>query len=146
MNMQLQTFENLLYIKTSEHIESKYLLQFDYYQIHTQMTIKNLLKQILNQYHKELLSQQHLASELIQTHHLVPIFVTDSIILTPLQSGRASLQYYINMYQVVSITSLKTHTKFHFKSNQSLIVPIPYTTCVSKWKSAHHLASLIALK
>ncbi|REH95230.1 hypothetical protein DOS67_07590 [Staphylococcus felis] len=136
-------YENLLYIKTSESHTHRNTLQFYHYHMHSNLSIKDLLKQILLTYQKDLLTQQRIASELVQTHHLIPIFASKSIILCPLQSNRAPVQYFINMNHVISITSLKDKTKFHFKMNHTLIVPIPFTLCLNKWKAAHALSILV---
>ncbi|MDO5374938.1 MAG: hypothetical protein Q4F01_01910 [Staphylococcus rostri] len=132
-------FESLLYIRTSQVTGQCLDLCFINHQTHTVLTFQALMKHILASHHKHWYTQKQLAYQALGQHHLTPIFISPKLILCPLQSRRAPIQYFINMQQVIGMSSHKAHTTIIFNSNQRIIVPFPYTFCVKKWKAAQIL-------
>ncbi|QLK86309.1 competence protein ComK [Staphylococcus sp. 17KM0847] len=136
-------FESLMYIKSSNKPNYRFDIHCTTHHYSIHLTLSDILQHILNAHHKHLKTQQQYAYELLNTYHLVPIYVTSQLVLCPLQSRRASLQYYINMSQVVGMSSQNTDTIIFFPHNESLIVPYPFLFCVKKWKSAQTLIHLM---
>lgn len=137
-------YNELLYLKTSENIQYQTNIFFRQFHLTSKLTLKNVLKQILYVYQKDFHTQQLLAREMIHMNHLIPLYISPSIVLSPLQSRRAPIQYYINMSHVIGLTSHKNSTFIHFKNNHTLNVPISFTICLKKWKDAHLLSSLLS--
>ncbi|UXR73186.1 hypothetical protein MUA48_07135 [Staphylococcus sp. IVB6238] len=135
-------FESLLYIKTSQHSNQNLDLYFLTHQTHTSITLSKLIKHILKSHNKHGYTQKELIHQHLGTHHLTPIYISPRLILCPLQSHRAPIQYIINMPRVVGMTSQQSETIIVFKHNHRITVPYPIAVCLKQWKAAQILSQL----
>ncbi|MEM5614217.1 competence protein ComK [Staphylococcus pseudintermedius] len=96
------------------------------------MSMKQYIDQLAYQFQRDVRTQQKIASETLKVHQMIPIFLSKSLILCPLQSQRAAIQYYINVTHVIAASSHQQNTRIHFNNNLSLIVPMPFKSIRSK--------------
>lgn len=136
-------YEHLLYFKTSQQLNYPTLIQHMNYSQQSHLSIKQYLQQLAYQFQKDIRLQQHIARSILNTTKRVPIYIHPSIVLSPLQSQRAPIQYYVNMVEVIAASSQVNATRIHFKNNTSLIAPIPLSQFVNQWKDAQLLSSLL---
>ncbi|KIX90131.1 hypothetical protein TP70_09615 [Staphylococcus microti] len=132
-------YDTLLYIRTSQHATHCLDLCFSTHLTHTTLTFHALMKHMLASHHKHWYTQKQLSRQILGKHQLMPIYISKKLILCPLQSRRAPVQYYINMQQVVGMSSHRAHTTIVFINNHRITIPYPYTVCVKKWKAAQIL-------
>ncbi|WP_086427487.1 competence protein ComK [Staphylococcus cornubiensis] len=138
-------YENILYVKSSESLEYELVIQHLTHKQHSHLSMKQYIEQLAFQFQKNVRTQQKIASSALNVHQMIPIFLSKSLILCPLQSQRATIQYYINITQVIAASSHQQATRIHFNNNLSLIVPIPLNQFVRKWKDAYLLTALMSL-
>ncbi|MEJ7540434.1 competence protein ComK [Staphylococcus intermedius] len=143
MTVSKPHYESILYIKSSETVDYQLVIQHLTHQQTSQMSMKQFIEQLAYQFQRDVRTQQKIASEILKVHQMVPIFLSKSLILCPLQSQRATMQYYINITQVIAVSSHKQNTRIHFYNNLSLIVPMPINQFVRKWKDAYLLTALM---
>ncbi|UEX90907.1 hypothetical protein [Staphylococcus ratti] len=139
----MQHFNTLLYAKTSQTMTHQLDIQFSNFRINTSISMYQFLNDLLKTNHKDLTTQQHLSSELLNIGQFIPIFVTPQIVLCPLYAKRAPHQMYINMAQVIGMVSSKNQTRIFFPNNQHVVVDIPITFCSKKWKECILLTQLL---
>ncbi|AVQ33317.1 hypothetical protein C7J88_03540 [Staphylococcus muscae] len=135
-------FESLLFIKTSHQIDQRLELYFLTHKTHTTLTLSKLMKHILKSHHKHSYTQKELTHQHLGIHHLTPIYISPQLILCPLQSHRAPIQYIINMSHVIGMSSQKSDTIIVFKQNHRITVPYPLTVCLKQWKAAQILSQV----
>ncbi|EGQ4469964.1 hypothetical protein DMN14_09520 [Staphylococcus pseudintermedius] len=143
MTVTQPQYENILYIKSSESIGHQLVIQHLTHEQRSQMSMKQYIDQLAYQFQRDVRTQQKIASETLKVHQMIPIFLSKSLILCPLQSQRASIQYYINVTHVIAASSHQQNTRIHFNNNLSLIVPMPLNQFVRKWKDAYLLTALM---
>ncbi|MCS4485289.1 hypothetical protein [Staphylococcus americanisciuri] len=132
-------YDSLLYIRTSQQLGHCLELHFTTHLTHTTLTFDALVKHILTSHRKSWHTQKQLSSQLLGKQYLTPVYISPKLILCPLQSRRATIQYFINMQQVIGMASQKNGTTIIFTHNRQLNVPYPFTICVKKWKAAQFL-------
>ncbi|EGQ3460648.1 hypothetical protein FXV92_09015 [Staphylococcus pseudintermedius] len=143
MTVTQPQYENILYIKSSESIGHQLVIQHLTHEQRSQMSMKQYIDQLAYQFQRDVRTQQKIASETLKVHQMIPIFLSKSLILCPLQSQRAPIQYYINVTHVIAASSHQQNTRIHFNNNLSLIVPMPLNQFVRKWKDAYLLTALM---
>ncbi|EGQ1313419.1 competence protein ComK [Staphylococcus pseudintermedius] len=143
MTVTQPQYENILYIKSSESIGHQLVIQHLTHEQRSQMSMKQYIDQLAYQFQRDVRTQQKIASETLKVHQMIPIFLNKSLILCPLQSQRAAIQYYINVTHVIAASSHQQNTRIHFNNNLSLIVPMPLNQFVRKWKDAYLLTALM---
>ncbi|ARJ51952.1 hypothetical protein CD134_04530 [Staphylococcus lutrae] len=143
MSLSQHDAENILFIKTAQQLNYRTFIQYSTYNQRSQLNLKQYLNHLAYRFHKEIRTQKKQARALLNVSKMVPIFMDLTLILCPLLSQRAPIQYYINMAQVVAASSQRNETCIHFKNNTTLVVPIPLHQFVSQWKDAHMLSTLI---
>ncbi|EKI4485107.1 competence protein ComK [Staphylococcus pseudintermedius] len=143
MTVTQPQYENILYIKSSESIGHQLVIQHLTHEQRSQMSMKQYIDQLAYQFQRDVRTQQKIASETLKVHQMIPIFLSKSLILCPLQSQRAVIQYYINVTHVIAASSHQQNTRIHFNNNLSLIVPMPLNQFVRKWKDAYLLTALM---
>ncbi|EHS7160061.1 competence protein ComK [Staphylococcus pseudintermedius] len=143
MTVTQPQYENILYIKSSESIGHQLVIQHLTHEQRSQMSMKQYIDQLAYQFQRDVRTQQKIASETLKVHQMIPIFLSKSLILCPLQSQRKAIQYYINVTHVIAASSHQQNTRIHFNNNLSLIVPMPLNQFVRKWKDAYLLTALM---
>ncbi|EJO7116063.1 competence protein ComK [Staphylococcus pseudintermedius] len=143
MTVTQPQYENILYIKSSESIGHQLVIQHLTHEQRSQMSMKQYIDQLAYQFQRDVRTQQKIASETLKVHQMIPIFLSKSLILCPLQSQRAAIQYYINVTHVIAASSHQQNRRIHFNNNLSLIVPMPLNQFVRKWKDAYLLTALM---
>ncbi|MCE5606824.1 competence protein ComK [Staphylococcus pseudintermedius] len=143
MTVTQPQYENILYIKSSESIGHQLVIQHLTHEQRSQMSMKQYIDQLAYQFQRDVRTQQKIASETLKVYQMIPIFLSKSLILCPLQSQRATIQYYINVTHVIAASSHQQNTRIHFNNNLSLIVPMPLNQFVRKWKDAYLLTALM---
>ncbi|MDT0815054.1 competence protein ComK [Staphylococcus pseudintermedius] len=143
MTVTQPQYENILYIKSSESIGHQLVIQHLTHEQRSQMSMKQYIDQLAYQFQRDVRTQQKIASETLKVHQMIPIFLSKSLILCPLQSQRSAIQYYINVTHVIAASSHQQNTRIHFNNNLSLIVPMPLNQFVRKWKDAYLLTALM---
>ncbi|MCE5604616.1 competence protein ComK [Staphylococcus pseudintermedius] len=143
MTVTQPQYENILYIKSSESIGHQLVIQHLTHEQRSQMSMKQYIDQLAYQFQRDVRTQQKIASETLKVYQMIPIFLSKSLILCPLQSQRATIQYYINVTHVIAASSHQQNARIHFNNNLSLIVPMPLNQFVRKWKDAYLLTALM---
>ncbi|PCF67903.1 hypothetical protein B5C02_02120 [Staphylococcus pseudintermedius] len=143
MTVTQPQYENILYIKSSESIGHQLVIQHLTHEQRSQMSMKQYIDQLAYQFQRDVRTQQKIASETLKVYQMIPIFLSKSLILCPLKSQRAAIQYYINVTHVIAASSHHQNTRIHFNNNLSLIVPMPLNQFVRKWKDAYLLTALM---
>lgn len=92
MTVTQPQYENILYIKSSESIGHQLVIQHLTHEQRSQMSMKQYIDQLAYQFQRDVRTQQKIASETLKVHQMIPIFLSKSLILCPLQSQRAAIQ------------------------------------------------------
>ena len=110
MTVTQPQYENILYIKSSESIGHQLVIQHLTHEQRSQMSMKQYIDQLAYQFQRDVRTQQKIASETLKVHQMIPIFLSKSLILCPLQSQRAAIQYYIMSH---TLSPLRHISKIH---------------------------------
>ncbi|MWF63483.1 competence protein ComK [Staphylococcus haemolyticus] len=73
---------------------------------------------------------------------LVPLYISDKVVLFPIKHQRAPLQTYINALTIIGLTSTTNGVIITFENNIQLRVDEPYSLIYKKWQEStllHHL-------
>lgn len=143
MTVTQPQYENILYIKSSESIGHQLVIQHLTHEQRSQMSMKQYIDQLAYQFQRDVRTQQKNCERDVESTSNDPDILSKSLILCPLQSQRAAIQYYINVTHVIAASSHQQNTRIHFNNNLSLIVPMPLNQFVRKWKDAYLLTALM---
>ncbi|SUK12810.1 comK family protein [Staphylococcus agnetis] len=136
-------FNTLLYFETSCAMTHQLNIQFKHFNLHSSLTMTAFLTSLLQNHHKHYSTQLKLSSEMLNIGQFIPIFITPELILCPLFAKRSTYQVYINMTQVIGMSSIQERTRIIFNNNQHLVVEQSITFCSKKWKESLFLGQLI---
>ncbi|WP_251519718.1 MULTISPECIES: competence protein ComK [Staphylococcus] len=133
----------ILYFKTVLSYEPLTLCQFTTHQFTYPTTITRTLKYFLETYQLSFDLQCKKAKQLLKIRKLVPLVVSKDIILFPVKTQRAPLQYYINAAAITGITSKGNQTYIFFENTTYIILDVPYTLVYKKWQESLTLSHLL---
>lgn len=134
---------NLLYLQTLKSSSLKTKCCFTTYDMVLPFPIKKVLIYYLEQHHKSYLQQVKLAKRLLTINKLVPLYISEKVVLFPVKHQRAPLQVYINTFTVIGLSSHKAGTLITFENNLSFYVTEPYTLVYKKWQECILLMHLV---
>ncbi|NJI00876.1 hypothetical protein GLV88_10380 [Staphylococcus hyicus] len=136
-------FNSLLYVETPLVMTHELNIQFRYFNIHSSMSLTSFLNTLVKSHHKHLNTQIALASNMLNIGQFIPIYISPELIICPLFPKRSTYQVYINMTEVIGLTSMKNRTRIHFKQNHQFIADVSITFCLKKWKECLLLRQLM---
>lgn len=134
---------NLLYLQSLKSSSFKTKCCFTAYDMVLPFSIKKVLTYYLEQHNKSYLQQVKLAKRLLTINKLVPLYISEKVVLFPIKHRRAPLQVYINALTVIGLNSHKDGTLVTFENNLSFYVTEPYTLVYKKWQECILLMHLV---
>ncbi|MCJ1667893.1 competence protein ComK [Staphylococcus sp. NRL 19/737] len=105
--------------------------------------IKKVLIYYLEQYQRSYSQQVKLAKRLLAINKLVPLYISNKVILFPVKQQRAPLQVYLNAQAIVGLTSNSTGTIVTFDNSIQFKIDEPYTLIYKKWQESLLLFHLV---
>lgn len=84
-----------------------------------------------------------LAKRLLAINKLVPLYISDKVVLFPIKHQRAPLQTYINALTIIGLTSTTNGVIITFENNIQLQVDEPYSLIYKKWQESTLLYHLV---
>lgn len=133
----------LLYIQTLTGSSLKTKCRFKSYEMVLPFPIKKLLTYYLEQHNKSYSQQVKVGKRLLAINKLVPIYISNNVILFPIKQQRAPLQLYINAVAIIGLCSDLEGTIVTFENNVQLKVNESYTLLYKKWQESTLLLHLM---
>ncbi|WP_240621769.1 MULTISPECIES: competence protein ComK [Staphylococcus] len=105
--------------------------------------IKKVLIYYLEQHQRSYSQQVKLAKRLLAINKLVPLYISNKVILFPVKQQRAPLQVYLNAQAIIGLTSTSTGTIVTFDNSIQFKIDEPYTLVYKKWQESLLLFHLV---
>ena len=90
------------------------------------------------QHNQSYLQRLKLAKRLLAINKLVPLYISDQVVLFPIKHQRAPLQTYINALTIIGLTSTTNGVIITFENNIQLHVDEPYSLIYKNGKKVHY--------
>ncbi|PNZ68768.1 competence protein ComK [Staphylococcus croceilyticus] len=134
---------HLLYIQTMLGNSLKTKCCFTTYDMVLPFPIKKVLIYYLEQHQRSYSQQVKLAKRLLAINKLVPLYISNKVILFPVKQQRAPLQVYLNAQAIIGLTSTSTGTIVTFDNSIQFKIDEPYTLVYKKWQESLLLFHLV---
>lgn len=134
---------HLLYIQAMSGSSLKTKCCFTTYDMVLPFPIKKVLIYYLEQYQRSYSQQVKLAKRLLTINKLVPLYISNKVILFPVKQQRAPLQIYLNAQAIIGLTSTSTGTIVTFDNLIQFKINEPYTLVYKKWQESLLLFHLV---
>lgn len=130
----------LLYFKTYITSQIYTACHFSNYYVLYPTTMDKALNYIFEIQHLSLNLQIKQAKQTLKIRKFLPLYINNELILFPLNSKRAPIQYYINAMAIIGLKSLQYNTIIYFENNTCIEVKVPYTFVYKKWQESISLS------
>ncbi|WP_232772295.1 competence protein ComK [Staphylococcus succinus] len=140
---QMTPIAKLLYFKSVIGPENLTISQFTTHQFTYPSTINNTLHYFLETHQKSYTLQIKQARQILKIRKFVPIYVKKDIILFPLKTQRAPIQYYINAHMITGLKSQGPQTIIFFENGFHITIDSSYMFIYKKWQESLTLSRLL---